>query len=68
MRTVTFDFEGSETLTEKEIWPDGSAPENWTTADVVVLLKRGWLEEWNMDGCITVTISDEATRCETRVL
>ena len=68
MRSVTFDFEGSETLTEKEIWPDGNAPVDWTAADVVALLKRGWLSDWNMDGCITTIVSDGADRCETRVL
>ena len=58
-RTVTFDFEGSEVLRESDIWPDKDAPRNWNAEDVLALLKRGWLESWNMADCITVTITDD---------
>jgi hypothetical protein len=31
---VTIDIEGCYTFDEKDIWPDGDAPKNWTAEDV----------------------------------
>lgn len=65
-RTVTFDFSGSITLNESDIWPDHSAPEGWTAADVMALMERGWLRRWNMDDCVTTTVTaDDGTSDET---
>lgn len=53
---VTFNFEwgGSADLTVDEVWPDGDAPENPTTDDVLkAMLKAGSLRrlvnEWMLD-------------------
>jgi hypothetical protein len=42
-------------LTERELWPDGDAPKNWTVRDVVELMesqhngsKRRTLESWEL--------------------
>lgn len=35
MTTFNFEWGGTADLTVEEIWPDGDAPENPTTADVI---------------------------------
>jgi hypothetical protein len=68
-RTATFDFEGSVTLRESDIWPDKDAPRDWTAEDVVKLMKRRWLHDWNMEDDITTTVTaDDGSRAETRML
>jgi len=59
-RRVTIEFGGSAELTEREIWPDRDAPEDWTAADVVAVLKhagrREVLREWDIDREITFDV------------
>jgi hypothetical protein len=53
MRTVLFCFEADLELDEKEIWPDGDAPENWTPADVAAVVRScggplAVLRDWDL--------------------
>ena len=36
-----FTFDGNFVLTEKELWPDGDAPFQWTAVDVEALIEKG---------------------------
>lgn len=55
--TIYFNFEwgGEASLTIDEIWPDGGAPENPTTDDVIAELRktadqpRYVADRWNLD-------------------
>lgn len=68
MRTASFDFDGSFTLDESEIWPDGDAPKDWTAKDVVKVMKRGWLHDWNCESDLTTIVTADATQEETKVI
>jgi hypothetical protein len=61
-RVLTIDISGTVTLDETELWPDGDAPEGWTAQDVADLVDREgprWLYAWNLEGDVTVTLSDD---------
>lgn len=55
-KTFHFEFAGDHDLTVSEIWPDGDAPENPTTEDVIARVKdscwsvRHLITDWNL-GC-----------------
>ena len=40
MTTFHIEWGGSADLTIEEIWPDGDAPENPTTADVIAAMRK----------------------------
>lgn len=71
MRTCEFSFDGTVTLTEAEIWPDGDAPENWTAKDVRTAIgddrELGWVREWNLTNVIECTLIDDEGNIEYRV-
>lgn len=63
--TFDFTFSGAATLTVKEIWPDGDAPENPTVADVIARIKSRWsrtgdfIDAWYLDQDVHVKVNGE---------
>lgn len=58
MTTFHFEWGGTADLTIDQVWPDGDAPENPTTDDVIAALRKDadsdaqfrWLaDRWNFD-------------------
>lgn len=53
MKHFLFEWVGSETLSVTDIWPDGDAPENPTTEDVLAKIKscggiQDVIRNWNI--------------------
>ena len=66
-RRVELIFEGTVSLSEREVWPDGDAPDDWTAADVVVVIKNAGglhsvLRDWNLDSALELAVvADDGT-------
>lgn len=57
-------FDGWVTLDEKDVWPDGDAPEEPTAEDVKAVMERCGmkstvLREWDLLQDIEVTVSEQ---------
>ena len=65
MRIVEFEYSGSVNMGERELWPDGDAPENWTLQDVVKLIVKDGgkfriLRDWNLTDALELNIRDQS--------
>jgi hypothetical protein len=63
-KSFTISFSGECPLTLAEIWPDGDAPANPTSQDVVDRIKAtcgdslsAFFSEWNLEGDVEVSIT-----------
>lgn len=63
--TFSFVFEGEVELSAGDIWPDGDAPENPTTQDVVARIQTRWwridrfMREWNLTDDVHLYVDSE---------
>lgn len=63
-KKFTISFEFSDVFDYDQIWPNGNAPENPNTKDVLdVIRKEGsftnFINNWNLTDAIDLSISDE---------
>lgn len=55
-------------LSEKQVWPDGGAPENWSAEDVLKIIQEDvispddLMREWNLYGELSVQVGDDVVR------
>lgn len=66
-RVFVFEANCYQTLTVSELWPDGDAPENPTTADVLALVKKCGgakqiLDDWDLLYDIDLYVDGEMAR------
>jgi hypothetical protein len=63
MKTFRITLELDETFTLEQLWPDGDAPENPTTADVYALIAdcggaHHIIRDWSLEDHLDVHVSE----------